>query len=435
MRSLRRQLLLWLLPLYLVAATVVYLGTYWGNGRMVDAFMDAQMQALGDSYLEREEMPALAPTTAHQVDRWGALVVRLREAASGAEAASWSHPLLPAQLASGFSELRSEERRWRVYVASSPRREVRIVQSRDFRERQKVHQALQAGLPLALLVPVSALILWLAVRRSLRPLEAVSRAAAERDARKLAPLPAAQVPAEVRPLVDSINTLLARLGESFAAQQRFVQDAAHELRTPITALHLQLANLRQRLGGEAEIAQLEAGLRRAQRLVEQLLRLAREEARPAAAAPEDVDLLELLREAVAELMPLADRRGIDLGVQADAPRRLAAHRDDLRSLFDCLLDNALRYAPQGGTVTARICAEVPGAPLAEVLDDGPGLAPELRQRVFDRFFRAPGNGEAEGSGLGLAIAAAAAARCGLRIELGAREGGPGLAARIHLISS
>lgn len=434
MNSLRRQLLLWLLPPYLAAAAATTAATYWSYGGMIDQFMDDQLRALGVSYLGQGGAPSLQALDAHSVERWGAPVVQMRNADGSIAANAWPPLLLPAQTAPGFSELQIAGRRWRVYTASSPQRRVQVAQSRDFRQREKFRQALKAGLPLALLVPLSALLLWLAVRRSLRPLQQVARAAAERDERNLAPLPLQRVPEEVRPLVLSINTLLARLGEAFEAQHRFVEDAAHELRTPITALYLQLENLRgalQRSGGGEPVAQFEAGLRRARHLVEQLLRLARQQAPQRTAAPQPVDLAELLKESLTELMPLADRRRIDLGMQAVPLQPVQADRDDLRSLFDNLLDNALRYSPEGGRVDVRLGASGPGA-VVEIADQGPGIPPQLRQRVFDRFFRLLGDGgDAEGSGLGLAIARNAAERNGLHIELDQPAAGTGLVARVR----
>jgi two-component system OmpR family sensor kinase len=169
------------------------------------------------------------------------------------------------------------------------------------------------------------------------------------------------VPREIAPLVVSFNGLLARLRDAFATQRRFVQDAAHELRTPIAAVGLQLENLRGDLAGGASaqrFAQLEAGVQRAQRLVDQLLRLSRQQSAPVEAGPQPVDVHAVLRESINTLIALADQRRIDLGLvdaaEPRAPVLLTCQSSDLRSVLDNLIENALRYTPEGGVVDVRV---------------------------------------------------------------------------------
>ncbi len=290
--------------------------------------------------------------------------------------------------------------------------------------------ALRAAEPVALLFPITLALLWLAVFLALRPMDRLVQAIASQDERSLAALPLDKVPTELRPLVVSMNALLARLKEAFAAQQRFVQDAAHELRTPLTALKLQTEVLRQKLGGSAEeeVARLEAGMERMQRLVEQLLKLARQEA-VAPGARAEVDIRDVLKESVSDLLPLAETRRIDLGLTAVEPARMHADAGELRSVFDNLLDNALRYTPAGGRVDVSL-HRVDGDVLVEFTDSGPGIPPELLDRVFERFYRVLGSGT-QGSGLGLAIARTAAGRSGMHIELLNRGSQTGLVARVR----
>jgi two-component system, OmpR family, sensor kinase len=263
----------------------------------------------------------------------------------------------------------------------------------------------------------------------------IGRQAALQDENSISELPLARVPQELKPLVESFNSLLTRLRDAFATQRRFVQDAAHELRTPITAVALQLENVRCDMPEGAckqSFAQLEAGVSRAQRLVDQLLKLSRQEA-PVLEPAGVVDLQAQLHESMNALIALADQRNIDLGLVAPAEGqpmptfRCAA--SDLRSVIDNLIENALRYTPAGGVVDVRVVRDGPRCAI-EVVDTGPGIPPELLPRVFDRFFRVPG-GDARGSGLGLSIAQAAAQRCGLRITLRNREDRSGLIARIE----
>jgi two-component system OmpR family sensor kinase/two-component system sensor histidine kinase QseC len=200
----------------------------------------------------------------------------------------------------------------------------------------------------------------------------------------------------------------------------------------MAAIGLQIENLRAHVpqGDAAErFAQLEGGVRRAQHLIEQLLRLSRQDA-PAAGARGPVDLAMLLRDSVGQLMVLADQRRVDVGFDGRLAPWVSAPAADLRSVFDNLIDNAVRYAAEGGVVDVRLHT-VDGQPVVDVVDDGPGIAADQLERVFDRFYRVAG-APAGGSGLGLAIAQAAALRNGLRIVLANRSDRSGLVARVHL---
>ena len=215
------------------------------------------------------------------------------------------------------------------------------------------------------------------------------------------------------------------------SQRRFVQDAAHELRTPITAMTLQLENLKScRLDAEAtaQVAQFEAGLKRTKRLIEQLLRLARQEAPQKGDAVSNIELGGFLKELISDLMPRADHRDIDLGLSVEVTATVRANPQELRSLLHNLLDNSLRYTPEHGVVDVRLHADG-GKVGVEIVDSGPGIPPDLLPRVFDRFFRIEGS-DTEGSGLGLAIAKHAAERNRIDLSLDNRIERSGLVARV-----
>ncbi|MGH8188203.1 MAG: ATP-binding protein, partial [Steroidobacteraceae bacterium] len=421
----------WIAPVFLIAAVIAAVCSYFVFGSMVRFFMDNQLRVMADSHAgAASETPVLRPLTAHNVEK-GDMIVQIWDQDERLLTSSLPDLRMPLQAADGFYDTTIGSMRWRVYSLHTPDRTVQAIQNQAFRDAVVAEHTLQVGLPIALLIPVTAVILWFAIQVTLRRLRLVAKAAAAQDERTLAELPIEHVPEEIRPLVTSVNTLLARLRDAFASQRRFVQDAAHELRTPITALSLQLENLKTRaLDREtaAQVAQFEAGLNRAKRMVEQLLRLARQETplKPDSAAP--VDLAAFLATTIGECMPLADRRNIDLGLTADIAATIRANPDDLRSLAHNLIDNALRYTPPGGVVDVRLC-ERAGAIAIEVVDSGPGIAAELLPRVFDRFFRIE-NLDSEGSGLGLAIAKHAAERNGIGLELTNRTDGTGIVARL-----
>jgi signal transduction histidine kinase len=283
-------------------------------------------------------------------------------------------------------------------------------------------------------LPVSLLVLGKVIGRTSRRLRGVALLLAQRDEHSPSD-GELDVPCEITPLVGAFEALLGRLRGALLAQRRFVQDAAHELRTPLTALNLQLENLRPHMAGaRAEFEQLQQGMHRAEHLVEQMLSLSRQEAARATGADVLLDLRALLRASIGQAMVLADQRGVEVAFvdRVEGAILLSAVEGDLRSLFDNLIDNALRHAPAGSEVELSLAAGEGGARWVDVLDSGPGLPASMRERVFDRFFRMP-DAPAGGSGLGLAIARQAGLRHGLRIELRERDDGlSGLVARVHL---
>ncbi|MDD5001649.1 MAG: ATP-binding protein, partial [Thiomonas arsenitoxydans] len=240
----------------------------------------------------------------------------------------------------------------------------------------------------------------------------------------LQPLPQTDVPQEILPFVHSINRLLQRLNASMEQQRRFVADAAHELRTPIAVLSMQVDNLkplqlepqaRQRIGA------LQDGLRRARTVVEQLLSLARSQGEQTTLR-QTLDPSGVMREVITDLLPLAESRGIDLGIDRAEKVEIDTDPAQLYTLLRNAVDNSLRYTPEGGRVDLRVRAEGERA-VIEVQDSGPGIAPEQLQRVFDPFVRLPG-AQSEGSGLGLSIIRQIALRLGGEVALqNAAEGG------------
>jgi two-component system OmpR family sensor kinase len=341
--------------------------------------------------------------------------------------------VLPNFTTLGFSTVDTSSGQWRVYGTQSLTKVVEVAQPMRVRRQQAAQLALRTLAPFALLVPVLGLIVWLAVGRALQPLQRLAKAVKARRVNELEPLSDERLPDEVRPLVVSLNDLLVRLTAALERERAFMADAAHELRTPLTALHLQLGAL-ARAGTEAErsesMGKLSEGVHRAIHLVEQMLALARQEPR-AEPARTRLAVDELAREVVAELVPLADSRGIDLGVSDAHSVFVRGEQDAVATLIRNLVDNAVRYTPAGGRVDVWVerSATVPPRAIVKVVDNGPGIEPQERQRVFDRFYRRPGTGS-PGSGLGLAIVKAIAAAHGATVELGEGPDGLGLAVTV-----
>jgi len=332
--------------------------------------------------------------------------------------------------ASGYTSLSANGERWRVFSERMGTRQVAVAQRLDLRTEVASAGALQALLPVLALIPLlGALIGWI-VLRSLKPLRALSAEVEQRAATDLRPLPEQDLPEEVRPLLHAMNGLLARLDVAMTRQKRFVADAAHELRTPLGALQIQA----EMLDGAAEASErgpraraLRAGIARLSGLVSQLLAMARLDAAPASQAVE-LDLLETVKAAIAELYPLAEARSINLGLTESETVPLHGHPAGLRALFTNLIDNALRYTPEGGQVDVSV-RRVNRSAVVTITDSGPGISEEHLERVFDRFFRVDGSG-VSGHGLGLAIARAAAEQHHAHIELQNRRDAFGLRASV-----
>jgi two-component system, OmpR family, sensor kinase len=438
MCSLRRALLRWLIPMFLVVGGASAAFSYWSYNRMVVSLLDEQMEQLGHSIALQEEHVALRPQNAERVHNRGVYAAQVWTADGKLDASSLPSATVPLTTSEGFENVAAGGRSWRVYTTTSASgKRVQVLQSGDFRRKLAVERAGAALAPVMVLLPLSILLLWVLAAKLSREVRAIGEQVARQDENSLAELPTTRVPNEIALLVGSVNALLARLREAFSAQRRFVQDAAHELRTPITAVALQLENVRRDLPAGAcqqSFAQLEAGVSRAQRLVDQMLKLSRQDA-PVPEPVVQVDLQAQVHQSVNGLIALADQRGIDLGVEVDAtvdrPQTLRCAAGDLRSVLDNLIENALRYTPEGGVVDVRL-AGGPTGPVIEVVDTGPGIPPEQIGRVFDRFFRVPGTA-ARGSGLGLSIARNAAQRCGLEIVLRNRTDRSGLIARVQPI--
>ncbi len=442
--SLRRALLLWLLPVFMLVGAASAGFAYWSYNRMVSTFMDNQMELLAESMVVQKQDLALAPLTRDSVLKWGSYIVQVFDADGTPRSSSWAE--LPAQLQKneGFQNVSVGGMPWRVYAtpaneaSGAGARRVQVLQSGEFRSHLAAERAGLAIAPVIILLPLSVFILWCVAAMMSRAIADIARQASVQDEHSIVELPLERVPKEIAPLVISFNSLLTRLRDAFATQRRFVQDAAHELRTPITAVSLQLENLRGDFAAGApaqRFAQLEAGVQRAQRLVDQLLRLSRQEAVGAEAAPRPVNVDEVLRESINTLIALADQRNIDLGLEASGEptdtAMLTCVSGDLRSVVDNMIENALRYSPEGGVVDVRVM-RTQGKLAIEVADTGAGIPAELLNRVFDRFFRVPGT-DVRGSGLGLAIAQSAAQRCGMRITLRNREDRSGLIARVETL--
>lgn len=347
-------------------------------------------------------------------------------------------PSLPADLAptfeEGLSRVESAEGMWRLYTHVTGEGVVQVGQSLATRDALARDLSLRALVPMLLLIPFLSLFIAWALKHGLAPIQETSARVSDRDAARLDPLPVEDVPTELAPLIEQINALLGRLDDSMGAQRRFLADAAHELRSPVGALALQVqlaARAPSEETREAAFKELGRGIERARRLVQQLLDFAKIESGVRAEPFVECDIAGLVREVVGSAAARAESLSVDLGADAPEPVPLRCSPDEVRSLVENLIDNALRYAPANSEVTVSARRSGAGAEIT-VVDAGLGIPPGEREKVFERFHRVAGDSTA-GSGLGLAIVKAIVERHQGTIELGDAAPGavpPGLMVRV-----
>lgn len=325
---------------------------------------------------------------------------------------------LPNDLEKGRHTLTLAGESYRVVTRKGDSgRRLAVAQETHFRDLIALNSALRTVAPFLVLVPILLITLVLLIRRMFRPIAHLSAEIDQRDDQDLRPIDDGHIPSEVRPFLRAINRLLARVAQSMEAQRRFVADAAHELRSPMTALSLQAERLAQAdmsATAQGRLSELRSGIERVRKLLNQLLALARVQA---AAADDEtgISLRQTFRQILEELMPLAQAREIDIGLEGSADAMILASPLDLTTLVKNLVDNAIRYTPEHGRVDLSVEREADRVML-RVADSGPGIPAADRERVFDPFYRVLGSGQT-GSGLGLAIVRTIAKRLEATITL------------------
>ena len=287
-------------------------------------------------------------------------------------------------------------------------------------------------LPQFIIIPLAVMLVWFGLSRGLRPLTRLRNTIETRDPADLSPIATRRVPEELEPLVEAFNEMLERMKKNVGAQQRFVADAAHQMRTPLTGLKTQAQFAMRETDPQAlrhALRQIATGVDRAGRLVNQLLTLARTEGNePAQQQQEPLDLAQLAREVVEEWVMIALEKQIDLGFESSGPAMISGNAFLLRELAKNLIDNALRYTPSAGHVTCRLLVTYQQVTL-EVEDDGIGISEDHAELVFERFYRVD-DATTEGSGLGLAIVQEIAQQHEARASLSPNPRGKGSVARV-----
>ncbi|MFO1436244.1 MAG: ATP-binding protein [Gammaproteobacteria bacterium] len=417
MNSLRARLLVALLSALVLTAAVASGGSYLRARTEIDRIFDYQLRQQALSVRDRQ----FAQNT--EADPAQDIIVQVWDRYGGQIYLSHRQRALPEQRELGYANLDNNGEQWRVYAVALDDNVIQVGQPLRIRQQLATEAALRMLLPILAVVPLFGALIWWIVGRTLRPLNHLANSLSERAPSTLAPLALDGLPRETLPIARSLNTLLARLEAALSQQREFTADAAHELRTPLTAVKLQ-AQLLTRAQSDAERAHastaLQAGVDRCAQLIERMLTLARLEPEATRSEFVTVDLREVTKQIVADESPLALDKSIDLQLHTGLAVCMQASPTALSALIRNLIENAITYTQRGGRVDV-IVDEKDRQPRLQIIDNGPGIPKEERERVFQRFFRLADrsqNSNTSGCGLGLAIVQRAAQLHGATVELG-----------------
>lgn len=407
MSSIRRKLLLTLIGALLAAGFAAAVATFFSAQIEFDKFLDAHLEetaeALGESVMHNlPEKKTTHLTIVGDAARYQ-IVVQVYDSSTNSLWRRDGTPALPLPDRPGFGLEKVDGQAWRTYSTAAGPLIITVAQDTAVRTELAVASAFRILQPLLLLIPFIAIAVWIVVGDGLAPLERTARSVARRSPTALTPISTKDLPRELAGLVNAINQLLERLNESLTAQQRFASDAAHELRTPLTALKLQVQLAQRAKTPEARekcFIRLNEGINRATRLVSQLLTLARLDPDARNKPISTIRLASLAQSVAEDMSPIAGQKSITICAVTEEAE-LDGMEDAIRLMMTNLTDNAVRYTPDGGHIEIRTRRDDDAA-IIEIADDGPGIAPEERARVFDRFYRALGT-KTSGTGLGLAI--------------------------------
>ena len=425
MRTIRQQLLIGLMSGMVITILAVGIGSYLKVRHETNELFDYQLKQIVRSFPANMTFQQSETADKHPGKK---IVVQVWDKDHAMVFTSNPKKNLPLYTQRGFFEVQVADNAWRIYSEENNRQVVQVGQLIRDREKIEFSLALRSLIPFLILIPTLAMLIWYVVGRSLQPLTRLATALGERSADALQPLDTHGYTPEMMPIVNAINALFFRVDSSIQLQKMFVADAAHELRTPLAALKLQL-QLVERTENEDErksgIKKLHERLNRATHLVQQLLILARQSDMDEQKIDQTISLPKLARQVVGDFSLLAENKDIDLGVEVqDEDIWIKGNHDALRVMLGNLVDNAIRYTPKGGCVD--VCAtKENGALILRVTDNGMGIPPQDRERVFDRFYRCEGTGES-GSGLGLAIVKNVADLHHAKVSVSAPDDGQGL---------
>lgn len=431
MRSLRRYLVTVLIALFTLISFLAALQSYRQSAGRAEALFDQDLQVLASSLAQQYgASPQQELGLALQVWQNNQLVYRSPLA-----------PETPMAETTGFTEQNFAGKRWRVFH-QTPAALLTVIVAQPLQQRQQLaDEVITASIyPVVLSLPLQALLIWLVVSKALSPIKRFSAQLASKKANDLTPVKLEQVPAELDQMLKTTNLLFARLADAFEREKRFASDVAHELRTPLSVLQVNLHNASQQWqqSGIADpqdsMLALQAGVERMSALIEQIMLLNRTNPEHFQARTEQLDLAGLCRQVVADWYPQIEKKQQQIELLGLEHLSLKGDAFALRLLVSNLVGNASKYTQSGGVIQLELMTQA-GKAVLVVQDNGPGIAPQEYSRVFDRFYRVGGDRHQSGtlgSGLGLAIVRDIVNLHQGQVRLGASDYSSGLKVTVEL---
>ncbi len=409
--SLKKRLLQWIsFPILIISALILFIGA-WCTWYEIEEVYDAQLVHSAKTLLQITEHEITEeqsiylglenPNLQHRYENKMAFRIWKGDklVLQSATAAKFTDIEAPP----GFSQQMVNEKPWRFFVFIDAANDIKIETAERYAIRYELIGQLMTSLaiPMAILIPLLLLIVWIGVRQSITPLIALSNEVDSRKIDDLTPIRNADIPHEVTPLVDAMNRLFVRINDSFRREREFTDHAAHELRTPLAAMKTQTQVLLKKVSGMPDckdgLDNLNATIDRTTHLVEQLLSFAR--LQNDTPPMETINLSDLLEEAVAQIKNLAEHKQQAVSANIAPNVEIEGHSDSIYMLFHNLLDNAVKYTPDSGKITVTLNSDK----TVVISDTGVGISEADKKRVFNRFVRVDKTGQT-GSGIGLSIA-------------------------------
>ncbi len=426
--SLKKRLLIFVSGFSLLLGGVLIATAYWISLGEIDEIIDAQMQNLAERVAAHDPEPIKSHYNIHKryheedlfVDVWGKRQLPEHE----------FHLLVKQVSKAGFYNQQTTHGEWRTYVLPTEQYQIQVSQPLSVRRHLALELATSMFVPYLVMIPFILWGLGWVILRSLRPMDEFRQEIARRDLDELTPIKLNRYPVELIPTIQEMNYLFERIESAQQEQRQFIADAAHELRTPITALNLQMQILLREFPENMALENLSQGLIRIQHLISQLLDLAKQDASNLHSMQQQSFYLnQVAVNCVEQLIHVALHKDIDLGMERQEEVLVNGLESAARSIIYNLIDNAIKYTPKNGVINVSIFSQGNDA-IIQVEDSGPGIDPALYEQIMKRFYRIHHHLEM-GSGLGLSIVQKAAEHLGGKIQFGKSQSLGGLFVQVQ----
>tara|TARA_R110001606_G_scaffold356294_1_gene507541 strand:- start:2721 stop:4031 length:1311 start_codon:yes stop_codon:yes gene_type:complete len=404
LRSLRKNLLLWLLPATFLVGMLASVGTYWGVYLELEDILDDQLRYIAHHVnIDSNTPPVTLKNTIIMNGDDDKVILEVWKNQRREFSSNSRVDFVPPSKTGVVNEAVKGEV-WHTFVLENEGRLVRIAQSQNVRFEALASLAIHLFWPILAMLPLLAFFLWFGIGYGLRPLQHIIEELKRRHAKSLEPIMPVQPVKEIQPFIEALNDLLKRLNHTFLLQERFIADAAHELRTPIMGLSIEMEVMVREtdpIAQQKSLSQLQQGIARLSHLVQQLLTLTKIDPQKSLQMSAPINLVSLCKSVIGEFVVSAGRKNIDLGMAAQCDVTVMGYPDDLKIVLNNLVDNAIRYIPENGKIDLSVYKNNKNITL-EVSDNGPGIPKSERLRVTERFYRGK-HPNIQGSGLGMNI--------------------------------